>query len=65
MSYDDEPTWEDDEVDLFDAYEFDEEDPEKWTCAYPNECIIPDPHHPRSECCTAEDMEQMYKEGTL
>lgn len=44
------------------GYEDDEDDQEDWECAFPGQCLMPDPLHHRSECHTVEDAEAYYTE---
>lgn len=39
--------------------EDEEDDPEYWTCAFPDRCLMPSDHS-RDECHTVEDAEQYY-----
>lgn len=49
-----------DDPDGLDAEEEDD-DPEYWTCAFPDKCLMPSFPHTRDECYTVEDAEDYYR----
>jgi hypothetical protein len=60
--------WNDDDYDLpryggEDDYEEDEE--EDWSCAFPDECLMSYTDHLRDECYTVEMYEEYMKEEIL